>query len=76
MYLVGLHLSINTSDRNNALWFAPGHEYKLLSLLGMNALGLPGNWFWRVGLVVRSFYYLEASPKGSSLKRFLCYKKK
>uniref|UniRef100_A0A2N9J6Q7 Bifunctional dihydrofolate reductase-thymidylate synthase n=1 Tax=Fagus sylvatica TaxID=28930 RepID=A0A2N9J6Q7_FAGSY len=48
---------------------APEHEYKLLSLSGVNAPGLPSNWFWRVGSVARRFYCLEASPKGSSLER-------
>ena len=37
---------------------------------GVNAPGLPGNWFLRVGLVARKFYCLEANPKGSSLERF------
>ncbi len=55
---------------------APGHEYKLLNPLGVNAPGLLDNWFWRVGLVARRFYYLEASPKGSSLERFPTLSKK
>ncbi len=45
--------------------------YKLLRPSGVNAPGLLGNWFWRVGLVACRFYCLEASPKGSSLERFL-----
>ena len=49
---------------------APGHEHKLLSPSRVNATGLPNNWFWR------RFYCLEASPKGSSLIRFLTLKKK
>lgn len=54
---------------------APGHEheYKLLSLLGMNDPGLSDYWFWWVGSVVRKFYWLEASLKGSSLERFLMF---
>ena len=31
----------------------PGHEDKLISLSGVNALELPNNWFWWVGLLVR-----------------------
>ena len=68
----------------------PGQEDKLLSPSGVIwgrkagstpaqkwSSGLPGNWFWQVGSVVRRFYYwLEASPKGSSLERFLRYQKK
>jgi hypothetical protein len=46
------------------------HEHKLVSLSGVNALGLPDNWFWRVGSIARRFYCLEVSPKGSSLERF------
>ena len=38
--------------------------------LHISILGLP-NWFWRVGSIVRRFFYwLEASPKSSSLERF------
>ena len=51
-------------------------DYKLLCPSGVNALGLPGNWFWQAGLVVRRFYYLEVSPKGSSLERFPTLSKK
>ena len=54
---------------------ATGHEYKLLNP-GVNAPGLLDNWFWRVGLVARRFYCLEASPKDSSLKRFPTLSKK
>lgn len=36
----------------------------------MNASGLLGDWFWWVGIVVRRFNSLEASPKGSSVERF------
>jgi hypothetical protein len=50
---------------------APGHKYKLFSLSGVNAFGLPNNWFWRVGLVTQRFYCLEASPNDFSLERFL-----
>uniref|UniRef100_A0A2N9FZ37 poly(A)-specific ribonuclease n=1 Tax=Fagus sylvatica TaxID=28930 RepID=A0A2N9FZ37_FAGSY len=46
------------------------HKYKLFSPSGVNAPGLPGNWFWWAGLVARGFYCLEASPKGSSLERY------
>ena len=53
-----------------------GHEYKLLSPSGVNAPGLPGNWFWQAGLVARRFYCLEVSPKGSSLERFPTLSKK
>uniref|UniRef100_A0A2N9ED39 Uncharacterized protein n=1 Tax=Fagus sylvatica TaxID=28930 RepID=A0A2N9ED39_FAGSY len=31
------------------------HEHKMLSPLGVDALGLPGNWFWRVGSVALGF---------------------
>ncbi len=30
-----------------------GHDDKLLRPLGVNAPGLLGNWFWRVGLIAR-----------------------
>uniref|UniRef100_A0A2N9HG41 Pescadillo homolog n=1 Tax=Fagus sylvatica TaxID=28930 RepID=A0A2N9HG41_FAGSY len=50
----------------------PARTSLLLSPSGVNAPGLPGNWFWRVGSVARRFSCLEASPKGSSLKRRLC----
>lgn len=36
----------------------------------VNALKLSGNWFWRMGLVVCRFYYLEASLNDSYLERF------
>ncbi len=39
-------------------------------MLGVNAPRLPDNCIWRVGLVARRFYCLEASPKGCSLERF------
>ena len=42
---------------------ALGHEYKLLSPLGMNAPGLLGNLFWRVGSVACKFYCLEVILK-------------
>ena len=42
----------------------------LLSPSGVNASGLSDNWFWRVGLFVRRFFYLVTSLKGSSLERF------
>ncbi len=45
------------------------HEYKLLSSSGVNAPGLPGKWFWRMGLVARMFNCLEGSQKDSSLER-------
>ena len=57
-------------------------EYHAFLLLGMsiNCLvcqgHLPGNQFWRVGSIVHRFYYLKASPKGSSLERFLTLSKK
>ena len=68
----------------------PGQEDKLLSPSGVIwgrkagsiptkkwSSGLPGNWFWWVASVVHRFYYwLKASPKGSSLERFLRYQKK
>uniref|UniRef100_A0A2N9GK67 Major facilitator superfamily (MFS) profile domain-containing protein n=1 Tax=Fagus sylvatica TaxID=28930 RepID=A0A2N9GK67_FAGSY len=38
---------------------------------GLNAPGLPGNWFWQVGSVARRFYYLEASPNGSFVERLM-----
>jgi hypothetical protein len=42
----------------------------------VDAHGLPGNWFWRVGSIARWFYCLKASPKGSSVERFpMLYKK-
>ena len=31
----------------------PRHEDKLFSPLGVNTSGLPGNWFWQLGLVTR-----------------------
>jgi hypothetical protein len=49
--------------------FAHRHEHKLPSQSGINALGLPDNVL-AGGSVVRRFYYLEASPKGSSLEMF------
>ena len=33
----------------------------LCSPSGVNAPGLPGNWFWRVGSVAYRFYGLEPS---------------
>jgi len=30
---------------------APRHGHRLLTPLEVNALGLPGNWFWWAGLV-------------------------
>jgi hypothetical protein len=50
--------------------FCSWHEHKLFSSSRVNALGIPDNWFWRVGLVTRRFYCLEASLKGSSLEGF------
>ena len=49
--------------------FAHRHEHKLRSQSGINALGLPDNVL-AGGSVVRRFYYLETSPKGSSLEMF------
>ena len=48
----------------------------MLNLSGVNALRLPGNWFWWVGSVALRLYYLEASLKGSSLERFPTLSKK
>ena len=48
----------------------------MLNLSGVNALRLPGNWFWQVGSVALRLYYLEASLKGSSLERFPTLSKK
>ena len=47
---------------------APGHEYKLLNSLRVNAPWLLNNWFWWVGSIACRFYWVEASPKGYSLK--------
>ena len=44
--------------------------YLCIGSLGLNAFGLPGNWFWRLGSITYRFYCLEASPKCSSLERF------
>ena len=49
-----------------------GFERRLLSPSGANASGLFGNWSWEVGSVACRFYWLEGSPKGSSLER-LCH---
>ena len=49
-----------------------GFERRLLSPSGANASGLFGNWSWEVGSVACRFYWLEVSPKGSSLER-LCH---
>ena len=50
--------------------------YLCMCQLGLNALGLPSNWFWWVGSVTCRFYCLEASPKCSSLERFPTLSKK
>ncbi len=42
----------------------------------MNAPVLPGNWFWRVGLVGSKFYCLEVSLKDASFERFPTLSKK
>ena len=36
----------------------------------IDKLDLRDNWLWWVGLVACRFYWLELSPKGSSLERF------
>ena len=41
--------------KDEACLIAPRHEEKLLSPLGVSALGLPDNWFSVVGLVARRF---------------------
>lgn len=43
---------------------------------GVNAPELQDNWFWQVGSVACRFYWLEASPMGSSLERFPMLSKK
>ena len=43
---------------------------------GVNAPEFRDNWFWWVVLVAHKFYWLEASPKGSSLERFPMSSKK
>ena len=53
------------------------HAITLLSPSGVNALGLPDNWLWRVGSVARKFYFLEVSAKeGFSLEWFPTLSKK
>ena len=63
-------------DLNPKIETALGHKHKLLSPLGVNVLGLLGNWFWRVGSIACRSYYLEASLKSSSLERFSTLSKK
>ena len=46
------------------------------SPLGVNAHGLPNNWFWRVGSVARKFYCLEANRNDSFLERSPTYQEK
>ncbi len=41
--------------KDEACLIAPRHEQKLLSLLGVSALGLPDNWVLVAGLVARRF---------------------
>ena len=41
--------------KDEACLIAPRYEQKLLSLLGVSALGLPDNWFLVVGLVAHRF---------------------
>ena len=67
---IQLLIGLLRHDRDNNTVILILDEYKLLSSSGLNALGSPDNWFWRVGLVAHRFYCLEASPKGSSLERF------
>ena len=55
---------------------ALGHEYKLLNALRVNAPWLLNNWFWWVGSIACRFYWVEASPKGYSLKSSVCCGKK
>uniref|UniRef100_A0A2N9GWX1 Chromatin-remodeling complex ATPase n=2 Tax=Fagaceae TaxID=3503 RepID=A0A2N9GWX1_FAGSY len=49
------------------------HEHKLLSLLGVNAPRLLGNWFWRVKSVASRFYCLEYTIEEKVIER--AYKK-
>jgi hypothetical protein len=46
------------------------YMYVCMCPLRLNVLGLPDNWFSRVGSVTCRFYCLETSPKCSSLERF------
>uniref|UniRef100_A0A2N9IW90 U1-type domain-containing protein n=1 Tax=Fagus sylvatica TaxID=28930 RepID=A0A2N9IW90_FAGSY len=41
---------------------ALGHEYKFLSPSGVNAPGLPENWFWRVGSVASKGPPVQRKP--------------
>jgi hypothetical protein len=38
-----------------------GHEDKLFSLLGVNASGLPGNWFWWEDIMSDSVRWVQCS---------------